>query len=79
MLYMDHTFDEEDTLMILQELEEQNSKCVTLVLAKLTFPKKIILNEQLTMSFPPLSYITDNLKSHANYDQANKLLLIFIL
>ena len=73
MLYMDDTLEEEDVLMILNDLDGQKSPLWNLFLWR---QLKIVVNQLPAPSSRPhyMSLTT----AHVYYDQANKLVLIFV-
>lgn len=78
ILYMDKTLDEEYVLMIYWWFGGTELTFVNLVFGKTTSPQHFFVEERPTTSFPPALHEADNY-THAGHDQANKLVLFFLL
>ena len=73
---MRDTLDEEDVLKISDEYKTRVTY-ENLDLVKTTFPQSFVADERPTTTFPRCYILRTT--EHADYDQANELIVIFVL
>lgn len=77
MLCKDDTLDKENVFMIFDELRVRNSPLQILFLWTQLF-LNFFVHEQQTTSFLPALRVTDYSTTHAEHEQANKVVPVFI-